>query len=68
MSERHACRLLKLSRTTKRYQPRPGERNDVLRQRLRELAEKRSRFGYRRLQALLRREGWKVNHKRIHRL
>ena len=68
MSERHACRLLKLSRTTKRYQPRAGGRNDVLRQRLRELAEKRPRFGYRRLQALLQREGWKVNHKRIHRL
>jgi putative transposase len=68
MSERHACRLLKLSRTTKRYQPRASGRNDVLRQRLRELAEKRPRFGCRRLQALLQREGWKVNHKRIHRL
>ena len=68
MSERHACRLLKLSRTTKRYQPRASGRNDVLGQRLRELAEKRPRFGYRRLQALLQREGWKVNHKRIHRL
>ena len=68
MSERHACRLLKLSRTTKRYQPRAGGRNEILRQRLRELAEKRPRFGYRRLQALLQREGWKVNHKRVHRL
>jgi hypothetical protein len=62
MSKRHAGRLLKLSK------PRASGRNEVLRQRLRELAEKRPRFGYRRLQALLQREGWKVYHKRIHRL
>ena len=36
--------------------------------RLRELAASRRRFGYRRLWVLLRREGWKVNHKRIYRL
>lgn len=36
--------------------------------RLKELARIRTRFGYRRLYELLRREGWRVNHKRIHRL
>lgn len=36
--------------------------------RLRELAEARRRFGYRRLQILLQREGWQVNHKRVYRL
>ncbi len=36
--------------------------------RLRELAEQRPRFGYRRLWALLRREGWTINHKRVYRL
>jgi len=36
--------------------------------RLKELARMRTRFGYRRLYELLRREGWRVNHKRIHRL
>ena len=36
--------------------------------RLRELAEARRRFGYRRLQILLEREGWQVNHKRVYRL
>jgi putative transposase len=36
--------------------------------RLKELARVRTRFGYRRLYELLRREGWTVNHKRIHRL
>jgi putative transposase len=39
-----------------------------LRERLRELAAQRPRFGYRRLTALLRREGHPVNHKRIYRL
>jgi putative transposase len=68
ISERHACRLLKLARSTYRYKPRACGRNDALRQRLRELAEKRPRFGYRRLHALLNRESWHVNHKRIHRL
>ena len=41
---------------------------DALRRRLRELASVRVRFGYRRLTVLLRREGWRVNAKRIYRL
>jgi putative transposase len=36
--------------------------------RLRDLALARPRYGYRRLHVLLRREGWRVNHKRVHRL
>ncbi len=36
--------------------------------RLRELAASRPRFGYRRLHMLLRREGWKINHKLVYRL
>lgn len=39
-----------------------------LRERLCELAGERRRFGYRRLHALLRREGWQVNHKAVYRL
>ena len=39
-----------------------------LRLRLRALAHERRRFGYRRLHVLLRREGFKVNHKRLFRL
>jgi putative transposase len=41
---------------------------DALRMRLRELAASRVRFGYRRLTVILRREGWRVNPKRIYRL
>jgi putative transposase len=44
------------------------DRQDALRQRLRELAAVRVRFGYRRLTVLLKRDGWKVNAKRIYRL
>jgi putative transposase len=44
------------------------DHQDALRQRLRELAAVRVRFGYRRLTVLLKREGWPVNAKRIYRL
>jgi putative transposase len=67
LGERRACALLGLGRSTYRYH---GGRADdpALRQRLRELAVARRRFGYRRLHALLRREGFRVNHKRVYRL
>ena len=42
--------------------------SSVLRQRLRELATARPRFGYERLHILLTREGWQVGRKRVHRL
>src|SRR5215470_16260331 len=68
MSERHACRLVGLARATKRYRSRKGERDRALRTRLKELAAKRMRFGYRRLTAMLVREGVPINHKRVYRL
>ena len=50
-------------------QPHRSHRDDTaLRQRLCELAQERLRFGYVRLHVLLRREGWKVNRKRVYRL
>jgi putative transposase len=67
MSERHACRLLGLGRSTHRY--RAGkDRDAALRMRLKELAAQRMRFGYRRLTAMLLREGMAANHKRVYRL
>jgi putative transposase len=68
MSERHACRLLELGRSTCRYRARKAERDIALRARLKELAAKRMRFGYRRLTAMLAREGMPTNHKRVYRL
>jgi len=67
MSERRACRLVNLSRSTQRYRVRQ-QRDDGLRQRLSELARQRQSFGYRRLTALLQREGRPANHKRVYRL
>jgi len=52
---------------TLRYEHR-RDRQEALRLRLRELAGSRVRYGYRRLTVLLKREGWKVNAKRIYRL
>ena len=68
ISERHACRLLGLGRSTHRYRARRNERDAGLRARLKELAAKRMRFGYRRLTAMLVREGIAANHKRVYRL
>ena len=68
VSERHACRLLGLARSTHRYRARKAEHDGPLRARLKELAARRMRFGYRRLTAMLVREGMPANHKRVYRL
>jgi putative transposase len=67
VSERRACRLLGLGRSSLRYRPREG-RDEALRQRLLGLARRHPRYGYRRAWAVLRREGWAVNVKRVHRV
>ena len=67
MSERRACRVIGVDRSSVRYQSTRPDDGD-LRQRLRELAQARRRFGYRRLHVLLRREGVAVNRKRVQRL
>ena len=68
VSERHACRLLGVGRSTYRYRVWKTERDASLRARLKDLAAKRMRFGYRRLTAMLVREGIAANHKRVYRL
>jgi len=66
-SQRRACELTGLWRSTCRYVSRRPPQ-DELRQKLRELAFRRPRFGYRRLLILLGREKFRVNHKRLFRL
>lgn len=68
LSERRACRLVGIGRSTLRYRPRGRADDGAMRRRLRELAAARPRFGYRRLHVLLRREGVIINHKRVERL
>jgi putative transposase len=67
VSERRACRAAGIPRSTCRYRSQARDQA-ALRLRLRDLAAARVRYGYRRLHVLLRREGWRVNHKRVYRL
>ena len=66
-SARRACRLVRLSRSRWQHRPRRSQ-HEPLRARLRELALLRPRWGYQRLHVLLRREGYRVNHKLVLRL
>ncbi|BAZ94621.1 transposase [Thiohalobacter thiocyanaticus] len=68
ISERRACALAGIYRSTLRYEPRQAAETTTLKARIIELAQERRRFGYRRIHALLRREGHEVNHKRVYRL
>lgn len=67
VSERRACRVIAADRSVVRYQSRRGDDGE-LREKLRELAHQRRRFGYRRLHILLRRDGHTLNRKKIQRL
>lgn len=68
-SGRAACRILRLSRATFWYQPPPLTSDQQrLAKRLRVLSEKHPRYGYRRIAALLRQEGWTVGKRHIQRL
>ena len=67
LSERRACRAVGVYRALVRYRSRRPSQQP-LRARLRELAAVRIRAGYQQLYVLLRREGWRVNHKRVYRL
>lgn len=67
LSQRRACELVGLDRSTLRYRCRRPD-DAALRQRLRELAAERRRFGYRRLGWMLAREGHALNHKKLYRL
>ena len=68
ISERRAYRLVGISRSVLAYQPQCDPGNTRLSARIGELAAERRRFGYRRIHALLRREGVRANHKRVYRL
>lgn len=67
-SERRACRLIGFSRGTFRREPARHMQDKVLRRRLRSLAKQYPRYGYRRMHALLRKEGFRVNRKKVQRL
>jgi putative transposase len=68
VSENRACRVLNQPRSTQRYEPRVADDEPLLVKRIIELATEYGRYGYRRVTAMLRREGWRVNHKRVERI
>jgi putative transposase len=67
LSERSACGLAGISRSALAYQSRRQEEPGLAKD-LQELARRHPRYGYRRLWAMLRRQGWQVNVKRVRRL
>ena len=61
--------MVELSRSSLYYLPlRRAEEEAALRARIKQLARNKRRYGYRRVWMTLRREGWVVNHKRVHRI
>jgi len=66
-SERQACKLLEVDRSSYRYEPRP-DHNAELRKELVALARQKPRYGYRRLHSLLERKGQQASPQRVYRL
>ena len=68
ISQRRVCRVVRQARSTQRYRPLLRTDEDALTKAVLSLATQYDRYGYRRIRALLRRAGWKVNHKRVERI
>ena len=68
VSERRACSVIKQPRSTQRREPIKRNDEDALTQAIIRLACEYGRYGYRRITALLRGEGWRVNPKRVERI
>lgn len=62
-----ACRVLLFEPKTFRYRSRKPDQA-ALEKRIRDICETRVRYGYRRVHVMLQREGWDVNHKKVHRI
>jgi putative transposase len=67
MSERQACKLVEMDRSSYCYEPR-SDHNAKLREELVSLAKQKPRYGYRRLHALLTRRGFEASAQRVYRL
>jgi putative transposase len=67
-SERHSCEVVRISRSTLRYERKDGERDLELKTEIRKLAFANKREGYRRITARLRNAGWVVSPKRVRRI
>jgi len=67
ISERQACRYLGISRTALRYEPqKPGDHELVCL--LKDIAERKPRWGFKKMYDYLKNEGYDWNHKKVHRI
>ena len=67
VSIRRACAVLEVETSTYHYRSCRPDQAPVA-ARIKSICETRARYGYRRVHVLLRREGWAINHKRVHRI
>lgn len=67
-SERRTCKTIGLARSTQQYKAASKDDDEALRLALIRLAKQYGRYGYRKIAALLRIEGWRVNHKKVERV
>jgi putative transposase len=67
VSIRRACRVFEIDTSTYHYKARRSDQAG-LKARIKEICETRVKYGYRRVQVMLQREGWVVNHKKVRRL
>lgn len=67
-SQRRACQLVEISRSSARYAPKPRSGETAFKEQVRQLAHEHPNYGYRRITAILRREGSSINHKRVQRI
>jgi putative transposase len=68
ISERRACRAIGQPRSTQRHERKIPDDEERLVGQIVRLATQYGRYGYRRITALLRNDGWRVNHKRVERI
>ncbi len=68
VSERRACRVLAQPRSTQRYESVKPEGDEALVLAMDKLRKKHKRYGYRGIWGRLKRSGWRVNRKRVHRI
>ena len=67
LSQRHACRLFKISRSVFRYQKKSKDDSEI-RTKLLDLAERKPRWGFGKMFGYLRNQGHRWNHKRVRRV
>ena len=68
LSQRRVCAVVGQHRSTQRKVPRAADDEAALTASIVNLARQYGRYGYRRITALLRAEGWRCNHKRVERI